>query len=183
MSSSYVNLNRPKDWQAFERLSMQLKRLEEQVGRRLLDRNNQGIALTDAGQTLQLHGERLLAAHNSLVSEILQKEPKGKLSLGIPTDHARMLLNQLLPIFESEFPALEPRLILEPSRQLRRRIGAAEMDVAIATREPGVSDGKLLWSEDLLWCGDAENPNGDLRIALLSTDCVLRDTARAAFED
>ncbi|WP_439886226.1 LysR family transcriptional regulator [Pseudomonas sp. MBLB4123] len=158
-------------------VSMQIKRLEELLGQRLLERSNQGIALTAAGDILKEKGEKLLSLNYELLSDLRQGELFGKLSFGTPTDYAPTLLQKLLPIFSREFPKVTPTIILEPSRSLRARIQSGALDMAIVAQEPGTDEGAHLWSEEIAWFGRARTQDGKAKVGVLTTNCTLRDRA------
>ncbi|MEH6578478.1 MAG: LysR family transcriptional regulator [Amphritea sp.] len=158
-------------------ISMQLKKLETELGHRLLDRNNKGIALTEAGRTLKKHGEKLIKANNTLLAELRSDELKGIFTFGAPTDYGPAVLQRLLPVLRDEFPMIQPKIVLEPSRVLRQRVKAREIDIAIVAREPETNEGQLLWKEDIAWFGAEQTKHAQLPVAILSTDCVLRDLA------
>ena len=158
-------------------ISMQIKRLETQLGQRVLERNNKGIALTHAGELLKEKGERLLQLNYELLGDMHEEELSGRLVFGAPTDYAPTLLQKLLPIFSREFPKVTPHIMLEPSRVLRNRIQSGTLDMAIVGREAGTKEGKRLWSEEIAWYGNAMNDDGVLKIGLLSVNCILRDHA------
>ena len=158
-------------------ISMQIKRLEAQLGQRVLERNNKGIALTHAGALLKEKGERLLQLNYELLGDMREEELSGRLVFGAPTDYAPTLLQKLLPIFSREFPKVTPHIMLEPSRVLRNRIQSGTLDMAIVGREAGTKEGKRLWSEEIAWYGNATNDHGVLKIGLLSVNCILRDHA------
>lgn len=160
-------------------ISMQLKRLEEQLGRQLLTRSNRGIALTDAGRTLQGYAAQLLQLNASTLSALRRDALRGKLQLGVPADYLPQFLQHFLPALRERFPELAPRITSEPSRLLRQRVHSGEIDLAFVTREPDSQEGELLWRESLSWWYPAQGVPSEERLplALLSADCVLRDLA------
>lgn len=161
-------------------VSMQIKRLEEQLGHRLLERNNQGIKLTEPGKTLLGYIDRLLRLNNETLSALSLEPLRGPVHFGIPTDYAQTFLQQFIPRIRKTFPELVPRITCGRSRRLRELVGTGELDVAIVTGEPQYSPEKSLWSEALHWYGPAGfRAPGDepLPVALLESDCALRDLA------
>jgi len=156
-------------------ISMQLKRLEDMLGCRVLERNNQGITLTDAGHTVRAHGELLMRTNNLLLADLRRHEMSGVVSFGAPTDYGPALIHKLLPLLANEFPLIEPKVVLEPSRMLRGRVKAGEIDVAIVACEVGKESSDVLWVESVSWFGQCRSGAEAEKIALLSTDCVLRD--------
>ncbi len=158
-------------------ISMQIKRLEEILGQRVLERNNKGISLTPAGEVLKSKGAQLLALNYELFGELQQEELFGHVRFGAPTDYAPTLLKMLLPIFKHEFPKSDPSIVLEPSRALRVGVNSGAIDIAIVAREPGTIEGAVLWREEIGWFGTAQNSLGVPKVGILKTDCVLRDQA------
>ena len=159
-------------------VSQQIKRLEELLGKRVLERSNQGISLTSAGEVLRDKGQQLMSLNYELLSEMREEELSGPLSFGAPTDYAPTLLQRLLPIFQREFPLTSPSIVLEPSRCLRPRVASGTLDLAIVAQEPGTSEGYELWSEEVAWFGHRLNSGDAARVSLLTTDCILRDRAQ-----
>ncbi|MEH6631624.1 MAG: LysR family transcriptional regulator [Halopseudomonas aestusnigri] len=158
-------------------ISMQIKRLEEQLNQRLLERSNKGIVLTAAGEVLKVKGERLLSLNYELLGDMRHEELSGRLSFGAPTDYAPTLLKKIMPIFVMEFPKVDPKIILEPSRNLRRRVQSGALDMAIVAREPNTDEGHHLWTEEVAWYGNKTDDSGALVVGLLGVDCILRDRA------
>ncbi|WP_419905129.1 LysR family transcriptional regulator [Kiloniella sp.] len=158
-------------------ISMQIKRLEEQLNQRLLERSNKGIVLTAAGEVLKEKGERLLSLNYEILGDMRHEELSGRLSFGAPTDYAPTLLKKIMPIFVVEFPKVDPKIILEPSRNLRRRVQSGALDMAIVAREPNTDEGDHLWTEEVAWYGNASDLVGGLNIGVLGVDCILRDRA------
>lgn len=158
-------------------VSQQIKRLEEVLGKRVLDRSNQGVSLTSAGEILRDRGQRLVALNYDLLGELRQDELSGPLRFGAPTDYAPTLLQELLPIFQRDFPRVSPSIFLEPSRSLRPKVASGVLDMAILAREPGSDEGFELWTEEVAWFGSADYRGGPAQFGVLTTDCVLRDRA------
>ncbi|WP_175514091.1 LysR family transcriptional regulator [Oceanisphaera psychrotolerans] len=158
-------------------VSMQIKRLEEILGKRLLERSNQGISLTPAGALLQHKGKRLMALNYELLGDMRENELSGAVNFGAPADYAPTLLKKLLPIFQRDFPRVSPSILLEPSRSLRPRVHSGILDMAIVAREGENQAGHELWAEEVAWFGNAAQPDGRPRVAVLTTNCVLRDKA------
>lgn len=164
-------------------ISQQIKRLEELLGKRVLERSNQGISLTSAGEVLKEKGQRLLSLNYELLGDLRENELSGELNFGAPTDYAPTLLQRLLPIFKREFPMVSPNIILESSRSLRPRVVTGTLDLAIVAREPGTDEGSALWTENIDWFGGFPDKCVNPRVGVLTTDCVLRDCALRHLKD
>lgn len=156
-------------------VSMQIKRLEDMLGKRILERSNQGIALTSAGEVLREKGQKLMSLNYELLGDMRDSELKGQLNFGSPADYTPTILKKLMPIFQRDFPAVLPSIVLEPSRSLRPRVQSGSLDMAIVAREPELDEGHPLWSEEVDWFGNTTSRDGKLRVGILSTNCVLHD--------
>ena len=158
-------------------ISQQIKRLESILNDRVLERNNQGIMLTSTGAILKEKGQHLMQLNYELLGELREKEITGPLRFGAPTDYAPTLLQKLLPVFQKEFPQISPVITLEPSRSLRPKINAGALDLAIVGREAETAEGEALWTEEIAWFGSSKEASEIQRVAVLSTDCILKDRA------
>ncbi|WP_420547606.1 LysR family transcriptional regulator [Curvivirga sp.] len=163
-------------------VSMQIKRLEEALGQRVLERSNQGLSLTLAGEKLKRKGQQLLALNYELLGEMTEADIEGQLRFGSPADYTPTILQKMIPIFQREFPNVSPSIILEPSRALRARVEAGDLDFAIVASEPNRETGDLLWSEEVSWYGNAVTPEGNPRYGILATNCVLRERSTREIE-
>lgn len=163
-------------------VSMQIKRLEEVLGSRLLERSNQGIQLTEAGETLLGYCEQFLRLNNATLAALSQRQLAGKISFGIPTDYAQDFLYRFMPVLLQELPQLDARIICERSRHLRQLVERGELDVAIVAGEPQFEDEEPLWSERLIWSAPIAiqlEQRERLPLALLEDNCIVRDRCLA----
>lgn len=163
-------------------VSMQLKRLEEQLDTRLLERNNQGITLTQNGETLLGYTEQFLRLNNAALSALNPRQLSGKIRFGISTDYAQDFLMHFMPILLRDLPHLKAQITCGRSRNLRKLVARGELDVAIVAGEPASENEELLWSERLIWSGPVTlrlDERDKLPVALFEDDCIVRDLCLA----
>ncbi len=101
-------------------LSMQIQKLEDQLGMVLFDRDKHPVLPTDAGMAVIAQARKVLAEHERLIEVV--KESKGvvagKLSIGIiPT-----LAPYLLPLFVNRFMRKYPDVVLQVSELTTEQI-------------------------------------------------------------
>jgi len=89
--------------------SLQIKRLEDVVGRRLFTRHGRGVTLTAAGETLRPVARQVVQSLDTTLAELRGGGLKGKLRIGMPDDHGRSELANII----SSFAALHPDVELE----------------------------------------------------------------------
>jgi DNA-binding transcriptional LysR family regulator len=159
-------------------VSMQMKRLEEQLGCCLMKRSNKGITLTSAGKTLLNYSEQLLQLNQSTVSALSTNKYNATINFGIPTDYAQDFLSYFMPLLTQELPNLDANIHCNRSRNLRKQLASGELDIAIVAGETDQKDELLLWSERLVWSaplhGQLEQQKC-LPIAMLTDNCIVRD--------
>lgn len=157
-------------------VSMQLKRLEENLGLELLDRSGRGIGLTAAGEQLLGYARRILALNDEAWGRLTAKEFEGEVTLGVPHDILYPYIPQVLRRFAIDFPRMQVRLISAPTRQLREMFGRGQCDVIVTTEEQAGPGGEVLVRLPLVWVGATDGAawkRDPLPVAFCS-NCIFR---------
>jgi DNA-binding transcriptional LysR family regulator len=94
-------------------VSRQIKRLEESLGTRLLERSTRSIRLTDSGAQIYRYCRDMVGAASGAVDVAGQVvgDPRGKVSLSAPISFARSVIHPLIPAFLRTWPDVDVRLI------------------------------------------------------------------------
>jgi DNA-binding transcriptional LysR family regulator len=114
-------------------VSMQMKRLEERIGKSLFERDGRASRLTEDGERLLDYARRIVKLNLEAVSAFATAELTGRVRLGVPDDYADRYLPEILARFSRSNPRAEVTVICEPSSMLAERIQANELDIAIIT--------------------------------------------------
>lgn len=163
-------------------VSMQLKKLEDSVGRSLLTRGPRQMTLTPTGYDLLGYARKLLEVHSAAVQTLHGGSVTGRVSLGVPDDYVTSYLAPVLSTFAGKHPAVEVTLSCEPSTVLLDRLQRDEIDLALMTRDRA-NRGELLFRESLIWVGAEPHRAWErepLPIALHGIDNRLRTVVIAA---
>lgn len=164
-------------------VSMQLKKLEETLGRALFDRSRQGMRLTDAGERLIPHARRLVEAERAALDEFRTPDLEGEVAIGIIDDFAGIRLTQLLAAFAGSHPKVLVKVSMGPSTELAPKLDAGELDLALLTPGSAVSwrdTDRLLHEEPLVWVGRDGGSAWRIRpvpLAISSQGCAWRKQA------
>lgn len=167
-------------------VSMQIKRLEMLTGKPLLRRNNQGVELTPAGETLLSYAARLLQVHDEAVAELTEPVVQGVVRLGAPADYAATFLADVLPFFAQTFPQVEIEVRCDLSVNLMDALAAGQLDVALATRHARMPVGERLRREALVWVAARNgrvHEQDPLPLALFPKGCSYRELALNALAE
>lgn len=132
-------------------VSQHLQRLEEVLGRRLLDRDTHGVRLTADGEALLPHARQLLSLERQTASLFEAAQPRGRLRLGISEDLVSGQLPLLLQDFIADYPAVELHLTVALSRDLADMQDKGELDLVFAKRRLGDRRGEPILREPLVW--------------------------------
>lgn len=168
-------------------VSMQMKRLEERLGKDVFARDGRASRLTEDGERLLDYARRMLKLNNEAVASFNKEELAGRVRLGVPDDYAERYLPEIMAAFSHSNPRVELSVVCEPSPELIERITEGELDLAIITQ--GERKARLplevFRQEQLLWVASqrqfvhGEDP---LPLALGRPTCNWRRMAVEALE-
>lgn len=166
-------------------VSMQIQRLEEEVGRPLFRRDGRTLRANPAGEELLLHARRLLRLSDEALASLNRAEEAGLVRLGVPEDYAAYLVLPALARFNQEHPLVEIELTCEASTALLQRIEAGRIDLALITRYPH-QPFPVLRRERFIWAARPENEvwlRDPLPVALFEAGDIARRYAIEALQD
>src|SRR5580658_8252540 len=98
-------------------LSEAVRRLEAQLGVRLLNRTTRSVALTEAGARLLEQVAPALAEVDAALDVVnrFRDKPAGTLKLNVPVSVARLVLPAIVPAFLAAYPDIRLEVIVEES--------------------------------------------------------------------
>lgn len=167
-------------------MSLQIRRLETQLARRLLSRDPRHVVLTQAGEAFLPQARRLLRLNDEILSDLTGAEVAGEVRLGAPEDFATVHLPEILGAFARANPKATLEVTCDLTLNLLERLRDGALDLALVKREPlGPDIGVRVWREPLVWVGAdvslADGP-GPLPLIVAPSPCVYRKRAITALE-
>jgi DNA-binding transcriptional LysR family regulator len=164
-------------------VSLKLKRLEERLTTRLVERTPRSVRLTAEGAGFLERARDLLAAHDRALAGTQLEERR--LTIGI-SDH---VAGPDLPALIARVNAFDPALLLDVridfSNVLLDKFDRAELDAVIVRREGGRRGGEKLLEDEFGWFAAANfrhKPGDKLRLAMLAAPCGVRAHAIRALD-
>jgi DNA-binding transcriptional LysR family regulator len=139
-------------------VSQQIKRLEDDVGRPLLDRSGRDVTPTEAGERLLSYARRLLSLAEEARDVMARPGSEGAVRLGIPEDFAAYRLTELLAAFSRSHPGLRLDVRADQSVYLRRDLERGELDLALLKRGAHEKGGIACWPERVHWVTSKSHP-------------------------
>lgn len=165
-------------------VSMQIKRLEEEVGRPLFRREGRALRPNPAGEELLPRARRLLRLSEEAMASLRRPEAAGVVRFGVPEDYAAYLLAPSLIRFAREFPLAEVELTFESSPALLRLLEGGRLDLALVTRDPR-QPFAVLRRERFVWAAAPEHgawARDPLPVALFEAGDIARRYAVEALQ-
>jgi DNA-binding transcriptional LysR family regulator len=166
-------------------ISSQIKRLEDALGQRLLDRTPRLVRLTPRGETFLEHARRLLEAHDEAVARVNEPHMVGRVRLGTPEDFATSHLPDVLARFAQAYPGVALEVTCDLTLNLIDRFRDGAFDLVLVKREPmAETGGTRVWREPLVWVAARREawPAGELPLVVSPAPCVYRKRATEALE-
>lgn len=164
-------------------VSVKLKRLEERVGQKLIERTPRRVRLSAQGAVFLNSARDFLAAHDRAVFGL--SSVRRRFALGIATHVGGREVPSLLARLNAHDPALTIEMRLDDSRDLLDAFDRGDIDAAIIRREDDRRDGEVLAPEHFGWFatpGFEHRPGEPLRLASSSPSCLIRSVANRALD-
>jgi DNA-binding transcriptional LysR family regulator len=153
-------------------VSLQMRRLEEFLGRPLLVRGASGVTLTKHGLLLLDHAREILLKVAEARALFDRGSVEGVVVLGLPDDYAPRILSRVLRAFTELYPAATINLAIDGSRKLVKRLSEGSVDLAFITQGEGpICGGPIAFHDRMVWVA----PDG--------SDLHLRDPVPIAIWD
>jgi DNA-binding transcriptional LysR family regulator len=169
-------------------VSMQIKKLEEQLRTTLFLRDARSVTLTAHGEMLLTYARRMIALSNEAVSRFIMPELSGVVRLGAPEDIGeRGLLPGILKSFAEVFPGIMVDVTIDSSSSLYKRMDEKRLDLALVNcaSHPLRNTGEVMMRERLVWagakCGTA-HLRDPLPISIWEDGCIWRSDAITALD-
>ena len=160
-------------------VSLHIKRLEEQVGSRLISRHARGFLLTEEGEVLLSYARRILALHKE-ASHRLRRDGAGVVRLGAPEYFNLHALSSLIRQFSTLYPGVQLQLKVGMGPDIMALLDEGQLDVAIVSSEIGEANGIALCRERRIWAaGRAMSlaPDTPAPLAVYPPNCRWRQVA------
>jgi LysR family transcriptional regulator, benzoate and cis,cis-muconate-responsive activator of ben and cat genes len=130
-------------------LSRQIRALEHELGRPLLERSARGVALTAAGTALAGHARQLLALEAATADVVAGSDrARETVSVGVPPGVPPDWLVETVRTIGADVPDCTLAIVEANTSEQLRSLQKGELDVGIVHQAPPSGHiGKLLWTE------------------------------------
>lgn len=168
-------------------ISLQLRKLEDQVGQQLVQKHGRGLVLTEAGEMMLGYARRLLDLNDAAVSALGSPALTGSVRIGLPQDFAETWLPETLGRFAHLHPGVRIDAHVDRNAILRPCLEAGELDLALLWDEDRVErDGTVIGTLPMAWIGPrhgiVHSADRPLPLILFGSPCIFRHAALEALD-
>ena len=168
-------------------VSWKLKRLEQRLGRKLIDRQGHRIQPTGEARQLLEYADVIVRTHDRAVQHFRLSDIEGKLIIGITDDLASNQLPDFVHEFHLRHPGVRLEIRVEQQLALLEWYEARVIDMAILPLEPAMllETDIELWRDELVWvkCRERDYPlDKPVPLVTFSPSCTYRETAIECLE-
>jgi DNA-binding transcriptional LysR family regulator len=170
-------------------VSLQLKRLERQLDKKLIQRvQGRVIGLTETGENLLDYAYRIIRANDEAAVAIGKPRLSGAVRLGLPDETAQTAISQALLAFRSRHPSVRLEITCRLSEELENLIERGQLDLALINRcDPAAAlCPEHLYTEPLSWVTSKSLswiPNQPIPLVGFPSGCAYRVRALTALEE
>lgn len=171
-------------------VSLQIKRLEDQLGAELFAREHRRLALTGVGERLVAGARRMVETNDELWNAMTTPTFTGAVRLGVPMDILPTYIPPVLRRFNQACPEVEVTVECRNSLELLQALDRGEIDVALTTDMEGQASGprqtETLRLDHLVWVsapGGKSWRQDPLPLAVGSPSCRFRPVALEALRN
>lgn len=170
-------------------VSMQVKKIEDILGRAVFVRDSRSVSLTGDGEFLLEHSRRMLALNREAMAHFVQPDLRGVVRMGAPDDVAERVLPEMLRRFDESHPGVTVDVTVDHSARMIELYDRNRLDVVIITAEAGFQggeDAEVFHRERLVWAmrrGGVAVEATPLPLSVWEESCVWRTAAINGLEE
>lgn len=164
-------------------VSMQIKRLEDEVGKKLFERIGRTAELTSEGRVLLKHAVRIVKEHEEAVRALSKPDLEGYIKFGSPEHYTVGVLPDLLSRFASSYPDVVVEMQCKNSDEIKVAVDNGELDIGICSQLN--HSGQVIAHDPLVWAvksGFVLSKHKILPLAVFGEGCIFRSWTLEALE-
>ncbi|MGQ8364753.1 LysR family transcriptional regulator [Glaciecola sp. 1036] len=158
-------------------ISLQMKKLESQLEKKLFTKKGQSYQLNPDGQWLYEQARKILSLNDGIFREFTEHKLSGRLRLGIPSEFASTLLPSIVGEFSQRYPDVSLDVTSALSRQLLSPNFRHQFDLILALIPPELPiEGEVLLKDQLVWVCDSNQAvsKQSINLVVAPDGCVYR---------
>ncbi len=164
-------------------VSIRIRKLEERLGQRLMERNARNVSLTRFGMTFLPDARRLLQLHDDAAVRAIGAARSRSFELAVSDHAAGDLLPKVLAPMRELPDGRRLSVIVGRSPELAVAFANGHYDAVIGRADDCGGEGETVMEDRLVWAAARSfrwEPNQPLPLVSLAAPCVIRDATLTA---
>ena len=166
-------------------VSLQMKRLQQDVGATLFRKNGRTLRLTEAGEIVLRYGRRMLDLNDELLDTVRGAALAGDVKLGFSQDFSETILPQALSCFTKLYPLVQIEVRIDGNTALVDAVENGQLDLALAIGHAHRQTAHSLGEIQLVWVAGPEfsrRKDQILPLVALGPQCMFRQQMLQALD-
>ena len=164
-------------------MSVRIRKLEDRLGRRLMDRNPRSVTLTGFGAQFLDDARRLLQVHDETAIRMVGLSTVRSFALAVSDHAAGDRLPQVLAALQARCPGVQFLVTVGASAAVFEAFERGRFEAVVIRRDEGAGGGQSLYRDALVWTaapGTAWHRARPLPLVSLAAPCGVRAAAVTA---
>jgi DNA-binding transcriptional LysR family regulator len=161
-------------------VSLQMKRLQDDVGATMFRKAGRSMALTELGEIVLRYARRMLELNDELLDTVCGAALAGSVRLGFSQDFAEGVLPAVLSQFTKLYPLIQMEVRIEGNAALVEAVENGQLDLALAVGHSERSTAQVLGQLELVWIAGEDfvrRTDQQLPLVVLGPQCAFRKEA------
>jgi DNA-binding transcriptional LysR family regulator len=167
-------------------VSLQMKRLQDEVGTPLFYRQGRRTFLTEHGEIALRYARRVLALNDEMVDTLRGASLSGLVRVGFAQDFVETVLPHVLARFNLLYPLVRLEVKIDRNAVLESELDSGKLDVALTLGDLEKRSSTKIGELPLCWIAGptfSVRPKDPLPLVLFEHPCIFRSHALDALED
>ncbi len=166
-------------------VSLQMRKLEDQLEVALFEKQGRSLGLTPAGKTLYDYARRMLELHDEAVAAVKGIALQGHVRFGMSADFENSWLPDALARFSRAHAGVTMDIHIERNSRLAEKLTQGELDLALFFSRKNIAHSAPIAQFGMIWIGHSEfsaTPGEPLPLLLLEQPCIFHHAAVDALD-
>ncbi|MDT0593537.1 LysR family transcriptional regulator [Glaciecola petra] len=162
-------------------VSLQIKKLESQLQRKLFNKVGQSYKVNNDGEKLFAYAQNMLALNDEIFNTFNTQTLRGRLRLGIPSEFASAILPSIIGEFSQRYPEVSLDVTSALSQHLLAPNSIQQFDLILALLNSDentriLSNAHTIRKDELVWVAyrNIRLPHDSLPLVLAPEGCIYR---------
>ncbi len=167
-------------------VSLQISRLEDQVGTKLFQKVGRRMVPSPEGERLLNTARQMLDLNDQVVEALTHQHLSGEITIGAIQDFADSVLPCVLARFGQAHPGIRIAARVDRSKALADAVDKGELDLAIGVHGWSNRPHKKIRSDKMVWLGGEDfvlADNEPVPLVVFEPPCGFRDAAISSLNE